>query len=148
MYRHILVPVDCTDDARREAHRLARYVGPMNATKVTVAATITPSPDPQIHQKKVAHANGALAAIADILHGYGIHARRRIVEGADAACALTAEEKDDLENYDLIVMGTHQTRSEIDDFPCRGSLADQIAQRTSLPIIILPGNPPAIGVGA
>lgn len=138
MYRHILAPIDCTDEARREAEELAYYLGPMHATRVTLAATITPSPDPAIRAAKVRHAEGALATIASILGGHGIYTRRRVVEGADTARAVAAESQDRDERYDLIVLGRHHTCPEIDDAVYMGSAADNIAKNAKIPVIILP----------
>ena len=145
MYRHLLAPIDCTDEARRAALQLVRHFASVPACRVTLAATISPSPSPEIRHKKVRHARAALDGIGEILHGYGVYTTRRILEGADAAAALADEARSPGEVYDVIVLGAYQTRPDEEDEapPCRGSLADRICRRTHVPVVVLPA--PAAG---
>lgn len=137
MFNHVIVPVDCTAAGRRDAERIARFVAPLDGAKVTLIASITPSIDPVFRAKKVSHSEQALSEIAAIMLAHGIRTRRRVLEGRDAASALAEEAHSIDDQYDLFVLGVHQTQSEIDESPCLGSLADQLAKRTHLPILIL-----------
>lgn len=149
MYRHVIVPIDCSDDARREAVRVARYLSPMHGTKVTIIAGITPTLDPAVHEKKVQHAQDALDAIAAIMTQYGIRTHQRILAGVDAAQALVAEACSAEQQYDLFVLGVHSIQPDIDEFETydkagvylnRGSFADQLIQKSHLPVMVLPGR--------
>ena len=140
MYRHVLALIDCTDDARREALEIVRQFAPEPTIRVTVAAAVTPTDDPELRRKKQEHARGALRGIGDLLSAEGIYARQRVVEGADAVEAVLAEVARPFECYDLIVLGAHQARVEMDESPCAGSLADRLARRAAVPVLILPAN--------
>lgn len=144
MYRHVLTLIDCTDEARRTAQAIARRFGPMETCRITLVAAMTPTPEgaEAIREKKVRHAQEALKGVGDILRGYGIPTRKRIVEGNDFAEAVAEESRDTVLPYDLIVLGAYQARPEDDELPCRGSLVDQISQRVSLPVMVVP-TPPA-----
>jgi|GEM_PF-5580803 Universal stress protein UspA and related nucleotide-binding proteins len=138
MYRHILALIDCSDDARREALQIVRQFASEPTIRITIAASMTPAPSPEIRQKKVEHAQSALRTIGDLILREGIYTRRRLLEAEDVVDAVLAEVAKRSEGYDLIVLGAHQTQVEFDDQPCRGSLADRIAQRSPLPVMILP----------
>lgn len=140
MYRHVLVPVDCTDDALRAMPRIIKFVAQMTSCQVTIAASVTPAPTEQISQGKRLHAADALNRLHAYLRGFGVHTQCRIVQGADPATAFAAESLNSLEQYDLILMAAYQTRIEGFDFPCTGSLVDQIAAGTGLPILVLPSR--------
>jgi nucleotide-binding universal stress UspA family protein len=143
IYRHALVPVDCTEECRRSAEALAEFFAPHQNCMVTLAATISPSQTPEERQKRVAHAESALAAIAAVFQRYGIYARRAVLEGSDPYVALQAKihsvYRD--EPMDLVVLTLRHTRNEEDVSPCLGSFADRIARRVApagLQTIILP----------
>jgi nucleotide-binding universal stress UspA family protein len=140
MYHHVMVPIDCSDDARNEAYSIASHLATMEGTLVTIAAGITPSFDSTFRAKKVEHARVALRAIGDILDERGIRSRHLIVEGADVAQALADEAYSIDQQYDLFLLGVHQTRPEFDDAPGLGSFADQLARCTHLPVMILPAQ--------
>ena len=141
MYRHILALIDCTDDARTEAIQIARQFASEPTTRITIAANVTPTDDPALRRKKQEHARGALHAIGDLLTGEGMYARKRVLEAEDAVDAVLAEASRPQECYDLIVLGAHQARPEMDEMPCRGSLADRLALRASVPVMVLPSRP-------
>jgi hypothetical protein len=103
MYRHILALVDCTEEARRAADQIARHFAFVPACRVTLAATVSASPAPEIRAKRVQHARGALEAIGDILLNHGIYTTRRVLEGSDPAAALAEESRAPAQVYDLIV---------------------------------------------
>ncbi|MDX1932104.1 MAG: hypothetical protein SFU56_05835 [Capsulimonadales bacterium] len=133
IYHHALVPVDCTEECRRSAETVAEFFTPHQNCMVTLAATISPSNTPEERQKKVLHAEGALANIATIFQRYGIYARRTIVEGRDPYAALQAKMlavyRD--EPMDLVVLTMRHTRTEDDEAPCLGSFADRMARRAA-----------------
>ena len=60
MYRHILAPIDCTDDAVRALPQLVRFLSTMPSCQVTLAATVSPAPTAELRRKKRQHAQGAL----------------------------------------------------------------------------------------
>ncbi|MES2461521.1 MAG: universal stress protein [Armatimonadota bacterium] len=138
MYRHLLVPVDCTENSRHLAHRVARFAAPLIPCKVTLAAAITPTEDSELRGKRTRHANDALRSLKQLLLQEGIWSHSRVVEGNDHAAALVREALNESELYDLIVLGTYQTLPEDYDAPCKGSFADQICRRTHLPVLVLP----------
>jgi nucleotide-binding universal stress UspA family protein len=142
MYRHALIPIDCTDDARQMTQALARFLGPIPACRATLVATITPSPYPEIQQKKIAHAEEALRAMGKLLYGYGVFATQRVLEATDGepASAVAAEANTSDQLYDVILLGTYQTRPDEDE-PCTGSLADKICRRANVPVLVLPTCP-------
>ena len=138
MYRHLLVPIDCTEDAQHLAHGIARFASPLVPCRVTLAATITPTDNRELNSKRRRHACDALRTIGDQLLQEGIWSRSCILENKDAAKAIAAEATDTELGYDLIVMGTYQTRQEDMDAPCRGSFVDQVCAKTKLPVLVLP----------
>jgi nucleotide-binding universal stress UspA family protein len=140
MYRHVLVPIDCTDASRHFVQRLARFVAPLVPCRVTLAAAVTPTQDGQLRDKRQRHAEDALRCLHQQLLQEGIWSRYCVVEGEDHAAAVAAEGTNPRELYNLIVLGTYQTRQEDFDAPCKGSFADQICARTNLPVMILPNQ--------
>lgn len=142
MYRHVLYLIDCTPETRREATGVAKHLAGVTNCRMTLVAHVTPAPSAEFREKKAAHAEEALKAIKDQFRNCGCYTRTLVLEGEDIA-PLLAEEAyagRDRWNYDLIVLGTHQTRPEIDELPCRGSVADRVAQHTDLPVLILPAR--------
>jgi hypothetical protein len=133
VYHHALVPIDCTEECRRSAETVAEFFTPHQNCMVTLAATISPSQTPEEKQKRVAHAEGALAAVAAVFQRYGIYCRRAIVEGNDPFAALQAKmlsvHKD--EPMDLVVLTLRHTRTENEEEPCLGTFADRIARRAA-----------------
>jgi nucleotide-binding universal stress UspA family protein len=91
MYRHLLVPVDCTDDSRQLAHALARFATPLIPCRVTLAAAVPPTDDAELQRKRRRHAADALRTLSQQLLGEGIWTQCRIVEGSDHAAAVAAE---------------------------------------------------------
>jgi nucleotide-binding universal stress UspA family protein len=140
MFRHLLVPIDCTEDSRRLAAALAQFAAPMVPCKITLVAAVTPIEDEVLRSKRRHHADSALIAIHHRLQEDGIWTRTRVVEGKDHIAAFVAEGAQAKELYDLIVLGTHQTLPESLEAPCLGSFADRLSQRTSLPVIVLPSR--------
>lgn len=142
MYRQVLALIDCSEESRRLAAAITAHFGHTTLCRVTLAASIGPSPSPEIREKKVRHAQEALESVYDILLGSGMMARRRVVlESADPVSGVMAEvekAKEGERDYDLIVLGTHQARTEEFEAPCRGSLADRIILRSPLPVLVLP----------
>jgi nucleotide-binding universal stress UspA family protein len=137
MYHHILVPVDCSEEARRVAERLAGMVCANPVCQVTIVTTYTPAADPVIRERNLQHARVAAKEISDLLFDYGIVAWRRILGTKNPAQAIADETQRNL-NYDLIVLGTHQARTEMDEAPCQSALAAQISDRVNIPVMILP----------
>ena len=143
MYHHILVPVDCTEEAHRVAECLVPIVLKNSVCRVTVVTTYSPATDPTIRDHNLQHARAAAKEITDVLFDYGIVAWRRILGTRNPAQAIAEESRRDL-CYDLIVLGTHQTRTErgemveIRETPCQSPLATQIAERVDIPVMILP----------
>lgn len=138
MFSHLLVPIDCTDDTRRLAEHLTRFVIPLVPSKLTLAAVVTPTDDPVLRGKRRRHAEAALLTLHTMLLNHGVWARTRVLENEDHAAAYAIEGARDEEKYDLLLLGTHQTRPEDLEAPCRGSFADQLCQRTHLPVLVLP----------
>jgi nucleotide-binding universal stress UspA family protein len=138
MYRHILVPIDCTDDARRAVMQIIHYFANEHIVKVTLAASVTPTDDSKLRDKRIAHAEEALKAAGNILARYGVYTRRIVVEGEDHAAALAEYAADELCVFDVVVLGAYQARTEEFDMPCRGSLADRLSQLSPIPVMILP----------
>jgi nucleotide-binding universal stress UspA family protein len=138
MYRHLLVPIDCTDSSRHLVQRIARFATPLIPCRITLAAAVTPTQDSELRGKRRRHANDALRSLHQQLLHEGIWSRTCVVEGDDHAAALAAEAANSTELYDLIVLGTYQTRQEDFDAPCKGSFADQLCARTRLPVLVLP----------
>jgi nucleotide-binding universal stress UspA family protein len=136
MYQHVLVPIDCTDGSRHLAQSLIRFMA--FPCRITLAATITPTPDRELQAKRQRHANDALRSVQQLLLEGGIWTRSCLVEGSDTAMALATEAKNTAERYDMIVLGTHQTRTEDFEAPCKGSFSDQLCARTHLPVLVLP----------
>jgi nucleotide-binding universal stress UspA family protein len=136
MYRHILVSVDCSDESRRVAERLAAIVCPNPVCQVTLVTTYTPASDPVIQAHNLQHARAAAKEISDVLFDYGVIAWRRVLGAKNPAQAIAEESQRDLQ-YDLIVVGTHQARPEIDGEFCHAPLAAQISERTNIPVMIL-----------
>ncbi len=60
------------------------------------------------------------------------------MDEGDLAAAANQEAQRTDAVYDLILLGTHQTRQEDFDLPCAGSLADRICANTTVPVLILP----------
>jgi nucleotide-binding universal stress UspA family protein len=141
MYRHALIPIDCSEEARQAAVRMVGHLGSVPACRVTLVAAVTASPLEEIREKKRDHAYEALRSIGKILHGYGIYATQRVAEaaeGGDAASGIIAEANRPDERYDVILLGTHQTRPDDEEEPCAGSLADKLCRRVNIPVLVLP----------
>jgi len=142
MYRHILAPIDCSEDARRLVPDLARYISRMPSCQMTLVATVTPSPIPQINHVRQLHARETLHAMHNLFLNFGVYAFCRVAEGDDTVTATLETAHDEEELFDLIVLGSYQTRTEADDFPCEGSFADKICRKSHLPVYILPAFRP------
>jgi nucleotide-binding universal stress UspA family protein len=140
MYRHLLVPIDCSDDSRRLMVTLARFATPHIPCKVTLVASVTPTDDEGLRKARLNHALTALHGLHDILHQYGVWSRTRVLESEDHIGAISEEATDTREQYDLLVLGTHQTRIEDWDAPCQSSFADRLSQRSHLPVMVLPSQ--------
>jgi nucleotide-binding universal stress UspA family protein len=141
VYRHALIPIDCSEEARQAIVRMVGYLGSVPACRVTLVAAVTASPLEEIRQKKLDHAYEALRTVGKLLHGYGIYATQRVAEaeeGADPALGIVNEANRSDERYDVILMGTHQTRPDDEEQPCAGSLADKICRRVRIPVLVLP----------
>src|SRR6476661_3131390 len=110
MYQHLLVPIDCTDDSRHLAQRVARFAAPLIPCRVTLTAAVTPTEDGDLRNKRRRHANDALRSLQQLLVQEGIWSRSCVLEGADHAVTVAAEANNASERYDLIVLGTYQTR--------------------------------------
>jgi nucleotide-binding universal stress UspA family protein len=141
MYQHALVPVDCSEDARHAALDIVSYLDAMTYCQVTLVATISKSPDAEIRDKKVKHAQEALEGLHGFLHNnYGVFTRCRILETSDPAAAIAKAATQSETPCDVIVMSTYQTRTEFDDSPCQGSLVDRVSQRATIPVVVLPNR--------
>lgn len=144
MFHHIFSLVDCTPESQRLALHLVQLAYPMSSCQVTLAAAVTPTTDPELRTKRRQHAEDALMQLHDQMKNYGVWAHVKVIEGEDHAAAFVEAAKEARPNtlYDLIVLGTHQTLPEDPEEPCIGSLADRIARRTDLPMLILPSRNP------
>jgi nucleotide-binding universal stress UspA family protein len=140
MYRHILVPIDCSHEARQAMMQVIHYFANQHIVKITLAATVTPAPDSQIQAKRIAHAEEALDAAGKILGQYGVYTRRIVVQGDDPSAALADVSRDPRALYDMIVMGAYQARLEDFEMPCQGSLVDRLSQKVSIPVMVLPAG--------
>jgi nucleotide-binding universal stress UspA family protein len=142
MFHHIFSLVDCTAESQRLALHLVQLAYPMSSCQITLAAAITPTADPELSVKRRRHAEDALFRLHDQMRQYGVWTHVRVVEGEDHAAAFVEAARAAKPNtlYDLIVLGTHQTLPEDPDEPCSSSLADRIARRTDLPIMVLPSR--------
>lgn len=138
MCRHILVPIDCSEDARRIVPALARFAARMPSCQFTLVAPVTPAPTPELRESKQAHARTALHMMHYLLQDFGVYAFCRIAEGMDAVAATLETSQDAAEQFDLILLGAYQTRPEVDEFPCQGSFADKLCRYSRLPVYILP----------
>jgi nucleotide-binding universal stress UspA family protein len=138
MYSHVLAWIDCSQDARREAAFVARHFACIPTCRVTLVATISPSTTDAERQGKLNHAQDALRGAAALMLWTGVVADRQIVEGKDPVAAVAKESCQTINPYDLIVVGTHQTRIEDIEAPCQGSLVDRLAQRVTLPVLVVP----------
>lgn len=141
MYRHVLIPVDCSPDTRRSAPELAAFLSPMVPCQITLVAATSPSPTEEQRLDKKKHAREALQAIGDIFSESGVYTRRQIVEGVengDMATAVAQESRRPGTSHDMILLATHHTRQEEFDLPCSGSMADRISQKVNIPVLILP----------
>ena len=141
MYRHVLIPVDCSPESRRAASELARFLVPLVPCRVTLIAATSPARSEDERRGKARHASEAVRAIRDIFAESGVYTTKRIAEGVedgDLAAAANQEAQRTDAVYDLILLGTHQTRQEEFDLPCAGSLADRICANATVPVLILP----------
>lgn len=138
MFRHILVPVDCTEESRRLALAVVQSFGSMISCRVTLVAMVTPADNTELHSRRVRHAEEALGRLHTLLLGYGVWAKGKVLEGEDHASAIAAESISKEFLYDLIVLGTHQTLPEDPEEPCRGSLVERVSKRVSLPVMVVP----------
>jgi len=100
--------------------------------------TISPSTTGAERQGKLNHSQDALRGAAALMLWTGVVADRQIVEGKDAVAAIAKQSRQTVNPYDLIVVGTRQTRIEDIEAPCQGSLADRLAQRVTLPVLVVP----------
>jgi nucleotide-binding universal stress UspA family protein len=139
-FRHILGPIDCSDDSRRLAASLVEFATLLVPCKITLIAAVTPTDDAELQGKRRNHANTALLKLHAQMQQYGIWTRTRVVEGEDPIAAFVAEGAQTKEIYDLMVLGTHQTLPEDMEAPCRGSFADRLCQKTTLPVLVLPSR--------
>jgi nucleotide-binding universal stress UspA family protein len=144
MFHHIFSLVDCTPESHKLAMHLVQLAYPMSSCRVTLAAAVTPTDDPELRLKRRQHAEEALQRLHGEMKQYGVWTQAKVVEGEDHAAAFVEAARAARPNtlFDLIVLGTHQTLPEDPDEPCIGSLADRIARRTDLPIMILPSRHP------
>jgi len=142
MYRHVLIPVDCSEDARRAVPALAKYLSEMMSCRATLVAAISPTPFAELHDKKVAHAREALRSVSALLREYGVYTNGRIIEGEEVSVAVEEESRLTSEMYDLILLSTYQTRPEDEENPCAGSLADRLSRRVDIPVLVLPTRVP------
>lgn len=141
MYRHVLIPVDCSPDGRRAASDLAQFLAPLVPCRATLLAATSPARSEEESREKARHAREAVRAIADIFAESGVYTTQRIAQGVDEgdlAVAANRESQRTAAVYDLILLGTHQTRQEEFDLPYMGSLADRICANVTIPVLILP----------
>ena len=143
MYSHVLTWIDCSNESRRVAAAVARHFTPVTNCKVTLVAVISPSQTVAERTKKLDHAREALHQTSEILHAKGVFSWRKVVEGKDPIIAVAEESRQTENPYDLIVVGAHQTRIEDVEPPCVGSQADRLAQRVTLPLLVVPEGPPS-----
>lgn len=141
MYRHVLIPIDCSPDTRVAAPQLAEFLAPLVPCQVTLVAVTSPAATEEQQHDKINHARQALQEIGGIFADSGVYTRYRImegIEGGDMATALATASYGTLTPYDLILLASHNTRQEEFDLPCSGSLADRICGRVNLPVLVLP----------
>jgi nucleotide-binding universal stress UspA family protein len=142
MYSHVLTWIDCSNESRRTVASVARHFTPVTNCKVTLVAVISPSATAPERAKKLEHAREALRQTGELLHKKGVFSWKKVVEGKDPVVAVAEESRQSVNPYDLIIVGTHQTRIEDAEPPCLGSLADRLAQRVTLPVLVVPEGPP------
>jgi nucleotide-binding universal stress UspA family protein len=142
VYTHVLTWIDCSNEARREVAYVAQHFTPITNCRVTLVAVISPSQTEAERAKKLDHALGALRETGEILHAKGIFSWRKVLVGKDPIAAVSEESRQTENPYDLIVVGTHQMRLEDIEPPCFGSPADRLAQRVTLPLLVVPDGPP------
>ncbi len=142
MFHHIFSLIDCTPESQRLALHLVQLAYPMSSCQMTLAVAVTPTSDPELRIKRRQHAEAALLRLHDEMKQYGVWTHIRVIEGEDHAVAFVAAAKAVRPGtlYDLLVLGTHQTLPEDAEEPCASSLADRIARRTDLPMLVLPSR--------
>lgn len=141
MYRHVLVPIDCSQDTRLAAPQLAQFLSTMVPCQVTLVAVTSPAAIEEERFDKMRHARQALHSVADVFTNSGVYTRQRLVENTengDMATALKSILNSSQIPYDLILLASHNTRQEEFDLPCPGSVADRICSKVNIPVLVLP----------
>lgn len=145
MYKHILVPLDCSPFSE-EALPYARVLAQQIGARLTLVSVLEPLNSAaaewaphmremmrEVHSTNYRSALDYLEALQAELGAEGIHVETRLVEAAGVAQALLDAAK--AADVDLIVMTTHG-RSGLQRWVL-GSVAERIVRQSPVPVLLL-----------
>lgn len=135
----ILVPVDCTPSAQRQAEAAAAFAYPMSGVRLTLLAQ---RPDlagapASVVDAATRHADDALAAAAAGLAGVGTYCVRTSRESDSLPKAIVDELAQG--RYQVLVLTASYANRPLDESnPCSATWGSWLAERIRVPMVIAP----------
>ena len=135
----ILVPVDCTPSAVRQAEAAASFAYPMSGVRLTLLAQhpeLTGAPSNVVDAAE-RHAEDALAAAAGGLSGVGTYCVRTRRKSENLPTAIV-EELTQGRYQVLILTASYANRPMDESNPCSKTWGAWLAERIRVPMVIAP----------
>lgn len=140
-FPRVLVPVDCTPEAKRQVALAAGFAYPMAGVRMTLMTNVPSTPEmpdaDKVRASRVRHADDALKQAADLMASIGTYCVRSARAGDSLPEAVLNEVA--AGKYNVVVLSSsYALRPMNEEDPCGPTWSSWLTARLRIPLVIAP----------